>query len=148
MSESKADLLRQLEAHTAELLAAFGITAPPVPVETMLQKPLPGMWDEVDVAQLSGTFLSLRTQYSPRMSMARLLARHVAVCPWGKERDLLPVLKNDELLRAFARMLLMPASLIERLSSGARNPTIMSIHFEVPEDDARQRLQELASYQS
>jgi hypothetical protein len=146
MSALNEEELRRLEACTAALLEAFNITAPPVPIESMLQRPLPGMWEQVDVTQLSGTFLSMKSQYSPRMSLARLLARHVTVCPWGKERNLLPVLKNDDLLRVFARMLIMPRGMIEGLSSGARNPTAMSMHFEVPEEDARQRLQDVALY--
>jgi hypothetical protein len=146
MSESKQADLSRLEAAAAELIAAFDVSLPPVPVESMLQHPKAGMWDQVDITQLSGTFLSVRDQYSPRMSLARLLARHVVVSPWGTARNLQGMLKDDSLLRTFARMLVMPRSMVDTLSSGARNPTTMSMHFEVPEDDARQRLHELASY--
>ncbi|MFN8375801.1 MAG: hypothetical protein U0694_23385 [Anaerolineae bacterium] len=146
MTETKQEEFRRLEDCTAELMIAFEITAPPVPIETMLQNPLPNMWDQVDATQLSGTFLSIKTQYSPRMSLARLLTRHVAASPWGKEHNLTYMLKDDELLRVFARMLLMPSPMVKNLTSGARNPTTMSMHFEVPEDDARLRLQELALY--
>jgi hypothetical protein len=146
MTDARQDDLRKLEACVTELMTTFEIYSPPVPVETMLQNPMPNMWEQVDPTQLSGTFLSMRSQYSPRMSLARLLARHVAVSAWGKERNLYPVLKDDEMLRIFARMLLMPESMVKSLSSGARNQTTMSMHFEVPDDDARLRLQELASY--
>lgn len=146
MSDSRQDELRKLEACVAELMTAFEITVPPVPIETMLQNPMPNMWEQVDATQLSGTFLSMKTQYSPRMSLARLLARHVAVSSWGKERNLSYILKDEELLRIFARMMLMPANMVMILTSGARNPTTMSMHFEVPEEDARFRLQELALY--
>jgi hypothetical protein len=37
----------------------------------------------------------------------------------------------------------MPEEMVTGLTSSARNPKTMSIHFEVPEDDARQRLLEL-----
>jgi hypothetical protein len=136
---------KALETIAEELIAAFEITAPPVPVETMLQKPKENMWNKVDVNQLSGTFLSIRDMYSPRMSLARLLARHVASSEWGKARNLTQILiRDEELIKAFARMIVMPAAMVSALSSGARNPSAMSMHFEVPEDDARARLIDLA----
>lgn len=140
------DDLKQLEAITAELLEAFEISAPPVPIESMLQRPRAGMWEEVDINQLSGSFLSIKEQFSPRMSLARLLVRHIASSPWGRERGLMRLLKSDELIRTFARMLVMPHDMVVALSGGARNPMTMSMHFEVPEEDARVRLQELSTY--
>jgi hypothetical protein len=38
----------------------------------------------------------------------------------------------------------MPEDMVKALSPGARTPITMSMHFEVPEDDARQRLKEVA----
>jgi hypothetical protein len=146
MSESRQSELRHLEACVAELMKVFDVNYPPVPVETMLQNPLPEMWEQVDATQLSGTFLSMKSQYSPRMSLARLLARHVVVSDWGKEHNLQPIIKDEELLRIFSRMLLMPADMVLAQTTGARNPTTMSMHFEVPEEDARLRLQELSIY--
>jgi hypothetical protein len=135
---------KQLEAIADEVMAAFDVVSPPVPIETMLQQPKASMWEKLDVNQLSGSFLSIREYYSPRMSLARLLARHVASSPWGRERGLFSILKSDDAVRAFARMLIMPQDMVLALSGAARNPTAMSMHFEVPEDDARQRLQDLA----
>jgi hypothetical protein len=112
----------------------------------MLQRPKEGMWEQVDINQLSGSFLSIREVYSPRMSLARLLVRHVASSPWGRERGLMRILKSEDLVRTFARMLIMPREMVLALSAGARNPTTMSMHFEVPEDDARTRLHELSSH--
>jgi hypothetical protein len=40
-------------------------------------------------------------------------------------------------------MLVMPRAMIESLNKASRNPTTMSMQFEVPEEDARLRLQEL-----
>ena len=139
------DDFRQLEEVAQELMAAFEIYAPPVPIESMLQHPKKeGMWSEVNVNQLSGTFLSLKHKYSPRMSMARLLARHVAGCEWGRSRGIMAILRKDEeLIRVFARMIVMPREMVRGLSVAERNPVTMSVQFEVPEDDARQRLQEL-----
>lgn len=134
----------RLEAIAQEVIDAFDITAPPVPIETMLQKPPAEMWEEVDVSQLSGSFLSVRDRYSPRMSLARLLARHIVNSDWGEARDLHDLIRDSDQVQIFARMLVMPREMVESLSSGARNPTTMGMHFEVPEDDALKRLQELA----
>lgn len=140
-----SDDLKRLEAVASELMKAFDVKATPVPVESILQKPLPGMWGEINVSQLTGSFLSVRDPYSPRMSMARLLARHVINCEWGRERDLLSIVKSEDDLRTFARMLIMPKELIETMTTGARNPVAMSMNFEVPEDDAQGRLIQLAA---
>ncbi len=143
MAELTSEQLEHLEAAAAELIEVFEIHSPPVPVESMLQNPRPDMWEEVDISQLSGTFLSIKDHYSPRMSLARLLARHIIASEWGRSRGIPNILSDDSAVRAFARMLIMPASMVRALSAGARNPTAMSMHFEVPEEDSRLRLQEL-----
>ncbi len=136
--------IKHLETAAIELLEIFEIDKPPIPIETMLRNPKNDMWKQVDINQLSGTFLSVRDQFSPRMSLARLLVRHVAASDWGKERKLPQIfIEDEELLRAFARMLIMPGPMIEELTTGARNPIAVSLKFEVPEDDARIRLSEL-----
>ena len=135
-----------LEALAAEVIATFEIKTPPVPIEHMLQHPRTGMWEEVDIRQLSSGFLSLEDRYSPRMSLARLLARQIAFSSWGKKRGILPLLDAPDAVAAFARMLIMPASMVEALSDNARTATNMRQHFEVPEKDARSRLDDLATY--
>lgn len=135
--------MKHLEAIASELIETFDINSPPVPIESMLQYPKADMWREVDINQLSGSFISIKEHYSPRMSLARLLARHVVTSPWGNQRGLSELRHDEALLRAFARMLIMPAGMVKALSSGARTPTAMSMHFEVPEEDARLRLEEL-----
>lgn len=138
------DNLQRLEEIAHELMDVFEVHAPPVPIESMLQHPKQGMWEEVDVNQLSGTFLSIKDQYSPRMSLARLLARHIATSQWGKDRGILDIIKKDEdVLRAFARMIVMPSVMVKGLTASSRNPMSLSTEFEAPEDDARQRLLEL-----
>ncbi|MBC7870031.1 MAG: hypothetical protein H7Y09_04270 [Chitinophagaceae bacterium] len=135
--------LKQLEAIAQELINLYEITAPPIPVETMLQRPIDNMWQAVDLNQMSGSFLSVRDLYSPRMSIARLLARHVVGSSWGQARNVSQLLNNDEdMLRVFTRMLVMPTEMMEALSSGARHNIAISMLFEVPEEDARLRLQE------
>lgn len=139
------DNLKSLEAAAAELIAVFEITTQPVPIESMLQHPKAKMWEEVNIAQLSGGFLNVSERYSPRMSLARLLARHVADSEWGQERNLPALVQSQENLHAFARMLIMPLSMVMALSSAARVPATMSFHFEVPEEDARLRLVEIGA---
>lgn len=134
---------QRMEEIASEICERFEVYAPPVPIELMLQKPVAGMWEEVDVSQLSGSFLSIKERYSPRMSLARLLVRHIATSDWGQERNLNELLGDAEAINIFARMLIMPEDMVMGLSSSARNPKTMSLHFEVPEDDARQRLLEL-----
>jgi hypothetical protein len=134
---------QKLEMITDELVGAYDIQAPPVPIESMLQRPLHGMWEELDITKLSSSFINVNDYYSPRMSLARLLARHIVGSDWGKERGLNQIAKDDEQMRAFARMLIMPSSLVRVLSATARTPEWMSVHFEVPTDDADIRLQEL-----
>ena len=137
--------MQKLEAIAAEILQLFNIISPPVPIETMLQHPKENMWEELDVNQLSGSFLNIREYYSPRMSLARLLARHIASSPWGRERGMMSLMTDEDTVRAFARMLIMPQEMVRNLSTAARNPTAMSMHFEVPEEDARMRLQEISN---
>ncbi|MFW5691121.1 MAG: hypothetical protein ACOCXZ_01360 [Chloroflexota bacterium] len=142
-----SEVMRRLEAAASALVAAFEIHAPPIPVETMLREPRPGMWETVDINKLSGTFMSLKDIYSPRMSLARMLVRHVVNSPWGSDHDLLALLRQDEhYVRAFARMLVMPREMIDSLTPNQRNPGTIAVEFEVPEDDARQRLAELSDY--
>lgn len=136
---------KQLEAIASELIKAFEVKVPPIPIESMLQQPKPGMWGEINLSQLTGSFLTVRDVYSPRVSMARLLARHATNCEWGRTRGLATLITNEDEMRAFARMVLMPREMVMAMTQGARNPVAMSMQFEVPEDDAQKRLQQLAS---
>jgi hypothetical protein len=138
--------LNQLEIIATELIHIFEINSPPVPIEIMLQRPKPDMWDEVDITELSVGFLKGGSPYAPRMSLARLLARHVMHSEWGVARGLEAMLKQpdgEKMVYAFARMLVMPAEMVKTLSPGAQVPITMGMHFEVPEEDAKQRLTEI-----
>ena len=139
------DELNKLESIASELLKIFGVEKPPVPIEAILQNPKEGMWEEVNVSQLTGSFLSIKDRFSPRMSLARLLARHLVMCDWGEERGVADLINRDEeRMRAFARMLIMPRDMIKSLNAGMRNPVAISLQFEVPEEDAELRLEQLA----
>src|SRR6266496_5228205 len=78
----------RLEQIASELIRTFEIEDPPVPIEIMLQRPKPDMWEEVNIADLSVGFLKTGGHYSPRMSLARLLARHIIKSDWGNNRGL------------------------------------------------------------
>ena len=138
--------LPPLEILAGQVIATFEIKNPPIPIESMLQHPGKGMWDEVDITRLSGGFLNVKDPYSPRMSLARLLARHIINSEWGYARQMDSMITSDEAMHAFARMLIMPFEMVSALSVNARNPSILSPHFEVPEEDARLRLNELVDY--
>jgi hypothetical protein len=136
----------QLEKIASELIRTFEIEDPPVPIEIMLQRPKPDMWEEVNIRDLSVGFIK-GGHYSPRMSLARLLARHIIQSDWGDKRDLPTIVKqgkNEDVVKAFARMLVMPLHMIQELNESSRTILTMSMHFEVPEEDVQLRLNELA----
>ncbi|MEO0562561.1 MAG: hypothetical protein AAF125_10625 [Chloroflexota bacterium] len=135
-----------LEQVAMDLMGVFEINTPPIPIESMLQSPRENMWEEVDITHLSSSFLKVNDVYSPRMSLARMLARHVASSKWGEAHEVIPILKDADQLYTFARMLIMPYNMVMELTTGARTPTAMSIHFEVPEEDARVRLVEITGH--
>ncbi len=134
------------EAVVKDLIELYSITAPPIPIERMLQHPHPDMWDEVDVTQLSGTFLNTTIPYSPRMSLARFLAREIAASSWGHQHGLDGTGGDDQAIHRFARVIAMPAEMVMEINPESRTPQLISLHFEVPEDDARLRLEDLKRY--
>jgi hypothetical protein len=135
--------LQVLEHIANELVETFNITIPPIPIESMLQHPKPDMWEDLDISQLSGSFLRVTEHYSPRMSLARLLVRQLMMSKWGQARNLAANLTDEISLHRFARMIVMPAPMVLELNAAARTPSLLSAHFEVPEEDARLRLEEL-----
>jgi hypothetical protein len=135
--------LELIEAAVNDLLKAFDVTTPPVPAEIMLQRPKAGMWKEVNLSELSIAFINVRQRFSPRMSIARLLVRYICRSEWGQQRGLAVVLENEETLRAFARALLLPRSMLRSSVTTSRDPAVLSIRFEIPEDDVALRLVDL-----
>lgn len=133
----------KLEAAVAELIQLYSIVAPPIPIERMLQTPYPDMWEEVDVNDLSANFLNISTPYAPRMSLARFLARMIAKSPWGYSRDLGAMEGDEKIVHRFARIIAMPRDMVMEIQPESRTPELISLHFEVPEDDARLRLEDL-----
>jgi hypothetical protein len=137
-----SDTLAQIEAAVNDLLTAFDVITPPVPVEIMLQRPKAGMWKEVNLSELSAAFINVRQRFSPRMSIARLLVRHILRSDWAASRNLAPLLNDDEAIRAFARAILMPRALLAG-KTASRDPAVLSTRFELPEDDVILRLNDL-----
>jgi hypothetical protein len=138
-----SDTLSLFEVAVGDLMVAFDVKRPPVPVELILQRPRPGMWNEVNLSELSTTFITIKERYSPRMSVARLLARHLCRCVWGASHYLAPFADSEDDIHVLARAIVMPASLLAQVSLSSRAPLIISDRFEVPEEDARLRLVEL-----
>ena len=136
----------QIEMIANEVITTFAIKAPPIPIESMLQHPKPDMWEELNPNQLTSGFIVSKSPYARRMSLVRYLARHVMDSEWGKKHKLDEIIQTSENIREFSRMLVMPLPMVQALSSSARTPTIMSHHFEVPEEDAQQRLIDIADY--
>jgi hypothetical protein len=133
----------QIEIATNEIMALFDVDQPPVPIELMLERPREGLWTRADLAELTSSFLVMTDRFSPRMSVARLLARHIARCDWGKEHGLLPIYSSKSLTNNFARALMMPQPMLEdALQSGQSRKAIIN-RFEVPEEDFKLRLNEL-----
>lgn len=135
------EMLERIESVVEEMLVAFDVDQPPIPVELMLRNPPDGMWDGFDLTELSATFLTLSDRFAPRMSVVRLLARNIVRSEWGIERELHDVLDDADLLRYFARAIVMPRSMLDTLEN--RIPAAISARFEVPEQDAEIRLKEL-----
>ncbi len=137
------EIAELLETIVSDLTAAFDVTTPPMPVEIMLQRPKVGMWKEVNLSELSTAFINVKHRYSPRMSIARLLARHICRSEWGVTRELAPLVDNSAAIHAFARAMLMPRAMLEALNDS--NPTLLALstRFEVPEEDVRLRLIDL-----
>jgi len=135
--------LALFERVAQDLMVAFDVVRPPVPVELILQRPRPGMWREINLSELSISFLDIRQRHSPRMSVARLLARNMCRCEWGIARGLEKFADSEPDIRYLARVIIMPAKLIAEMTLDSRAPIIVGERFEVPEEDASQRLMDL-----
>ncbi len=135
-------LLGKIEEAVDDLLLAFDVTDPPVPVEVMLQRPKAGMWKEFNLSDLSMAYVNVKQRYSPRSSVARLLVRYIIRSDWGSARRLDTLIADEPAVRAFARAILMPREMLLR-STNSRELVKLSQRFEMPEDDVQQRLTEL-----
>lgn len=135
--------LDRIETAVNDLIQQFELDTPPVPVELMVQRPRPGMWKAIDLNELSGSFIKVGHRYSPRMSIARLLARTALRSEWGQRFKLTEIITDEPGLHTLARAITMPKVMLDQLPAASRNPDIVVMRFEVPEDDARKRLSDL-----
>jgi len=133
----------QIERVVDEIMKAFDVDNPPVPVELMLERPRIGLWPRADLAQLTSSFLVMTDRFSPRMSVARLLARHIAVSDWGKERNLADVYSSKNLTNQFARALMMPRQMVAATQETGQSEHALINRFEIPTNDYKLRLIEL-----
>src|SRR5258706_11661696 len=112
MPDEQLSQLGMIEVAIVDLMNAFDVTEPPVPVEIMVQRPKAGMWKEVNLSELSTAFISVKQRYSPRMSVGRLLARNVCRSEWGIARNLEALGSDEDTVRLFARAILMPRAML------------------------------------
>ncbi|MCU0476828.1 MAG: hypothetical protein MUC99_12095 [Anaerolineae bacterium] len=142
---TSTETLSRLEQIADEFTAAFGFTAPPIQIDETLNRPHPGMWEKVDLSQLTLSFSVRGDRYAPRVSFSKLVVRQLIPTPWGVERGLPELIGQDaNLLLAFARMLLVPRALLNGLPKSRWNPVEVAGDFHVPEDDAEARLELLS----
>ncbi len=130
-----------LEQAADAFIADFAITAPPIPVDELLNRPLPGMWEKVDLSQLTLSFSVRGDRYAPRVSIAKLLVRQLIASPWGARYQLPELIGQDSaLMLAFTRMILVPRVLLQKMPHARWHPVEIASDFFVPEDDAEGRL--------
>jgi len=130
-----------LEQAIDDFITEYAITAPPIAVDEILNKPLPGMWDKVDLSQLTLSFSVRGDRYAPRVSIAKLLVRQLINSPWGVQRNLPELIGQDAaVILAFTRMLLVPRVLLQKMPQASWHPVEIASDFFVPEDDAEGRL--------
>lgn len=126
-----------------QLLAACEIFSPPVPIEAILQRPLPDMWNSVDLSELSGTFFAAGEPYGPRLALARLLVRLLAGTEWGAQRGMNSLNGSSEQVDSLARAILMPRAWLARLPANSLTVAAISPIYQVPPAEVAVRLREL-----
>lgn len=137
------DTLAMIEKAVQDMLTAFDIDHPPIPVELMLQRPRENMWSEIDLAEMSATFLTLHDRYAPRMSVVRLLARNIVRSDWGKQRGLDALIQESSKIAMLARAIIIPRQFLESGDVNLQDLMAVSNLFEVPEEDITLRLEDL-----
>jgi hypothetical protein len=133
-----------IETAADDLAQLYEITDAPVPIEVILQRPKAGMWKQVNLAEMSLSIGSFKQRHGPRMTVARLLARNICRCEWGAQHGLKDLEEDEEAIRALARAVIMPRTLLSLVSSANLTPALISMRFEVPEEDAKLRLSEIS----
>jgi hypothetical protein len=125
------------------LLDHYRVTAPPVPIDELLRRPVLDLWD-TNPEKVSSIIGHGLYRYAPRLAAARLLYRYISDsagaraagfdAPW-------PAARRE--VKYFARCLLMPEDWIRALPEADRTPDAISGKFQVTPFDALIRLAEL-----
>jgi len=137
---------RLLETVVEELITEYHILEAPIRVEQILQYPLDGMGASLQVSKMSTGFIQINKPFAPRMALARWLARQLIKSDWGIARQLDQVLTGEIRIKVFARILLMPRQMIMALQKESRTVVTLVNYFQVPPEEAKQRLEEIARY--
>ncbi|MBL8147252.1 MAG: hypothetical protein JNL34_12785 [Anaerolineae bacterium] len=132
-----------VNAVAEQLLAAYGIYSPPVPIEAILQRPQPDMWDTIDLSELSGTFFAAGDPYRPRLALTHLLVRLLTGTEWGAQRGLNGLNSSREQVESLARAILMPRAWLARLPATSLTAAAISPIYQVPAAEVVIRLREL-----
>lgn len=127
----------------SELLGHYAINSAPVPVEMILQNPARDMWSGVDLSRLSRALVSDSRPFALRLALAQLLVRLLCESAWGRERGLPDPGEREGALAPLVRALLMPRNLLAALPVSALNPEMVQMMFQVPQEEASQRLIEV-----
>lgn len=132
-----------VESVAHQLLSAYGIQTPPVPLEAILQHPLPDMCHRIDLAVLPDTFFAQDDPYRPRQALAHLLVCLLADSEWGSQHGLAGVASSADKVNQLARAILMPRDWLSQLPPAALEPGVLGALYQVPVAEAIIRLQEL-----
>ncbi|MFN8378665.1 MAG: hypothetical protein U0452_08345 [Anaerolineae bacterium] len=132
-----------VETVASRLLDVYGIQSPPVPIEAILQHPMPDMWEKVDLSAISGTFFAMDDPYRPRLAVARLLVRLLSSTEWGIRLGLAGITNSSEQVYHQARAILAPRSWLAQLPAASLTPPVIRTVYQLPLSEAMIRLQEL-----
>ncbi len=125
------------------LLDEYDVTAPPVPIDAMLRRPVSDLWENnrEKVSSIVGHGLY---RYAPRLAEARLLYRNISDSTAARAAGFdAPWPASRREVKHFARCLLMPEDWIRALPEIDRTPDAISEKFQVTPFDALIRLAEL-----
>jgi hypothetical protein len=132
-----------IEQAVQELMRVYDVQEPPVMIELMLRRPVANMWDELNFAELSSSFIDMSDRFAPRMALARLFARHLFRSAWGKKYGFDQYITDDRLVRYFARAVTLPAPMVAKIILHKNSGPVISARFEIPEADVLLRLADL-----
>ena len=132
-----------LERTATELVTEYGIKLAPVPLESILQHPLPNMWQTVNLNTSRPVLQAVQVPFGTRMTLAQLLARLLIESPWGEQRGLATLRGQSAAVHTFGRAILIPRILMMALPAEVMHAQMISRLYEAPVSEAATRLSEL-----